>query len=84
MIVLGIGCRRRTGQSIIPALLPISIAIAGVIAFAAWIAMRALDPQRSARRPSRASRVVGAVGTGVYALAVRRWWRAPDLIGPEV
>ena len=82
VIVLGVGCRRRTGQSIIPRLLPISIAIAGVIAFAAWIAIRAVDP--AGRLATIACLgVIGGVGTGVYAMAVRRWWRAPSRIGAE-
>jgi putative peptidoglycan lipid II flippase len=81
-IVLGIGCRRRTGQSIVPGLLPISIAIAGAIAFAAWIAIRAVDP--TGRLSTIAClAVVGAIGSGAYALAVRRWWRAPSRIVSE-
>ena len=79
VIVLGVGCRRRTGRSIIPGLLPISIAISGVIAFAGWLAIRAVDP--SGRLATIAClTVVGAIGTGVYALAVRRWWRVPSRI----
>ena len=76
-IVLGIGCRRRTGRSIVPRALPIAIAIAGVIAVAVWIAMRAIDP--SGRIATVAClAVVGGIGTGVYALAVRHWWRAAE------
>ena len=83
MIVLGIGCRRRTGRSIVPSLLPIATAIAGVIAFGAWIAIRALDP--SGRLATVAClALVGGIGTGIYALAVRRWWRAPSLIATEL
>jgi putative peptidoglycan lipid II flippase len=83
VVMLGIGCRRRTGQSIIPGLLPISIAISGVIAFVAWIVIRAVDP--SGRLATIAClAVVGGIGTGVYALSVRRWWRTPGLIASEV
>ena len=82
VIVLAIGCRRRSGQSIIPAMLPISIAISGVIAFAAWIAIRAIDPHGRLETIACLG-VVGAAGTVVYALATRRWWRAPELIGSE-
>jgi putative peptidoglycan lipid II flippase len=83
MIVLGVGCRRRTGRSIVPHLLPIATAISAVIAFAAWIVLRGIDPR--GRLATVACLVlVGGVGTGVYALAVRRWWRAPSLIAPEL
>jgi putative peptidoglycan lipid II flippase len=76
VIVLSIGCRRRTGRSIVPRQLPIAVAIATAVAIAAWIAMRALDPTgRIATIACLA--LVGAIGSGVYALAVRRWWRAP-------
>ena len=62
-IILGIGCARRPGQSIMPRLLPISCAIAGVIAFVSWLALRALDPSG---RPTTVAclAVVGAIGTG--------------------
>jgi putative peptidoglycan lipid II flippase len=81
-IILGIGCRRRTGQSIIPRLLPISIAISGVIAFVGWVALRALDPSG---RPETIAclLLVGGIGTGLYVLAVLHWWRAPDRIASE-
>ena len=83
VIVLGIGCARRAGRSIIPTLLPVATAIAVVLALGAWLALRALDP--SGRFATIAClALVGAVGTGVYALAVRRWWRTPGLIAPEV
>jgi putative peptidoglycan lipid II flippase len=78
VIVLTIGCRRRTGRSIVPRQLPIAVVIAGAIATALWGAMRALDP--SGRIATVAClALVGGVATGVYALAVRRWWRAPAL-----
>lgn len=82
-IVLGIGCARRTGRSVMPSLLPISIAIAGVIAFASWLMLRALDPSG---RPETVAclALVGGIGTGLYVLAVRRWWRTPDPIAPEI
>ena len=83
VIALGIGCSRRTGRSIVPSLLPIATIVATVIAFAAWIALRALDPQgRFSTAVDLA--IVGGIGTGVYALGTRRWWRAPKLIAPEV
>jgi len=83
VVILGVGCRRRTGRSLVPMLLPVSVAISSVIAFVAWLAIRALDP--SGRLATAAClAVVGAVGTGVYALAVRRWWRAPALAGSGV
>ena len=76
VILLSIGCRRRTGRSIVPRPLPIAVAIAGAVAVAVWVAMRALDPTgRIATIACLA--LVGGVGSGVYALAVRRWWRAP-------
>jgi putative peptidoglycan lipid II flippase len=76
-VVLGVGCARRTGRSIVPTLLPISLAIAGVIAFVSWVVLRALDPSG---RPSTVAclALVGVIGTGIYVLAVRRWWRAPE------
>ena len=80
-IVLGVGCRapHRDSRSC-PTLLPISIAIAGrdrarVVDRAARARSAAAGPRRS-----RASRCVGGIGTGVYVLAVRRWWRAPEPI----
>jgi hypothetical protein len=82
MIALGIGLRRRTARSIVPTLLPIATAIAAVIALATWIALRALDP--SGRVATIAClALVGVVGTGAYALAVRHWWRAPSLVATE-
>jgi len=83
MLVLGAGCRRRTGRSIVPGLLPIATAISAVIGFAAWIALRGLDPRGRVTTVACLA-VVGAVGTGLYALAVRRWWRAPSLLVPEL
>ena len=77
--MLGIGCARRTGRSIMPGLLPISTAIAGVIAFVAWLALRALDPS------GRPATVACLALVGAYRhrrstlLAVRRWWRTPVL-----
>jgi putative peptidoglycan lipid II flippase len=82
MIVLGVGCRRRTGRSIVPMLLPIAIAIAGVISFAAWIALRTLDPVGRLTTIGSLA-LVGGVGTVIYAVAVRRWWRLPHGFGPE-
>jgi putative peptidoglycan lipid II flippase len=83
VIVLGVGCRRRTGRSIVPRELPIAIGIAGVIALAVWSVLRAIDP--SGRLATIAClAVVGGLATGAYALAVRRWWRAPALIGRAV
>jgi putative peptidoglycan lipid II flippase len=76
VVVLSIGCRHRTGRSIVPRQLPIAVAIAGAVAVAVWVSMRALDPTgRIATIGCLA--LVGGVGSGVYALAVRRWWRAP-------
>jgi len=78
-IVLGIGCARRTGKSIAPTLLPVSVAIAGVIALVSWIALRVLDPSG---RPETVAclALVGGIGTGIYVLAIRHWWRAPDAV----
>ena len=78
VIVLSIGCRRRTGRSIVPRQLPIAVVIAGAIATAVWVAMRALDPNGRIETVAYLA-LVGGVGTGVYALAVRHWWRAPAL-----
>ena len=82
-IVLGFGCARRTRCSIVPSLLPIAAAIAVVLAFGVWVSLRALDPSG---RPATVAclALVGGAGTGVYALAVRRWWRTPSLTAPEV
>jgi len=77
-IVLGVGCTRRVGHSLVPVLLPIATAIGGTIAFGAWLAMRALDPQGRVATVA-CLLLVGAVGAVVYALAVRRWWRTSDL-----
>jgi hypothetical protein len=54
-----------------------------VIAFVSWLALRALDPSG---RPDTVAclALVGVVGTGLYVLAVRRWWRAPAPIATEV
>jgi putative peptidoglycan lipid II flippase len=76
VIVLSIGCRRRTGRSIVPPHLPIAVAIATVVAVAVWVAMRALDPTGRIETVACLA-FVGAVGTGVYALAIRHWWRVP-------
>ena len=45
--------------------------------------LRALDPSG---RPATVAclALVGGIGTGVYAVAVRRWWRAPSLIAADV
>ena len=77
-IVLGIGCRRRTGQSIIPAHAPDldrdlrRDRVRGVDR----------DPGASIRtagsRRSRASASSARSAPRVYALAMRRWWRAPE------
>ena len=59
------------------------LAMAGVIALAVWSVLRAIDP--SGRLATIAClAVVGGLATGAYALAVRRWWRAPALIGRAV
>jgi putative peptidoglycan lipid II flippase len=76
-LVLGFGCTRRTRHSIVPVLLPIATVIGSVIAFGAWLAMRALDPQGRAATVACLALVAG-IAAGVYALAVRRWWRTPD------
>jgi len=76
VIVLSIGWRRRTGRSIIPRHLPIAVAVATVVAVAVWVAMRALDPTGRLETVACLA-FVGAAGTGVYALAIRHWWRAP-------
>jgi putative peptidoglycan lipid II flippase len=82
MIVLGVGCRRRSGHSIVPTLLPISIAIAGVISGGAWVTLRALNP--SGRLQTLVClALVGGAGSALYAVAVRRWWRAPHLIATD-
>jgi putative peptidoglycan lipid II flippase len=77
-VVLGVGITRRIRHSIVPVLLPVATAIGGVIAFGAWIAMRALDPQGRVATVACLA-LVGVVGAVLYALAVRRWWRTPDL-----
>jgi putative peptidoglycan lipid II flippase len=82
-IVLGIGCARRTGQSVMPRLLPISVVIAGVIALASWLALQALNPSG---RPATVAclALVGGLGTGIYVVAIRHWWNAPDAIASGV
>jgi putative peptidoglycan lipid II flippase len=83
VVALGIGLRRRTGRSIVPRELPIAVAISGATAAVVWLAMRALDPSgRVATVGSLA--LAGGVGTGVYALVVRRWWRSPGFVTSEV
>jgi putative peptidoglycan lipid II flippase len=77
-LVLGVGCARRVRRSIVPILLPIATAIGGVIAFGAWLAMRALDPEGRAATIVCLALVAG-LAAAAYALAVRRWWRTPDL-----
>ena len=77
-LALGVGCTRRVRQSIVPILLPIATVIGGAIAFGAWLAMRALDPQGRAATVLCLA-VVAGVATVAYALAVRRWWRTPDM-----
>ena len=54
-----------------------------MIGFAAWIALRGLDPHGRLTTVACLA-LVGGVGTGVYALSVRRWWRAPSLLVPEL
>lgn len=83
VIVLGVGCRRRTGRSIVPRQLPIAVVIASLIAALVWFAMRAIDP--TGRITTLATlALVGGIATGVYALSVRRWWRAPNAIMREL
>jgi putative peptidoglycan lipid II flippase len=77
-VVLGIGCTRKIRRSFVPVLLPIATVIGGVIAVGAWLVMRALDPQGRAATVACLV-LVGGVATAAYALAVRRWWRTPDL-----
>jgi putative peptidoglycan lipid II flippase len=77
-VVLGVGCTRRIQRSIVPVLLPIATVIGGVIAFGAWLVMRALDPQGRGATVLCLALVAG-VATVAYALAVRRWWRTADL-----
>ena len=50
-----------------------------MIALVSWIALRALDPSG---RPETVAclALVGGIGTGIYVLAIRHWWRAPDAI----
>jgi hypothetical protein len=75
-IVLSIGVRRRTGRSIVPRELPIAIVISSAVATAVWFAMRALDPAGRIETIACLA-LVGSLGTGVYALAIRHWWRSP-------
>jgi len=83
VIVLGIGARRRTGRSIVPRTLPIAVAISVAIAVVAWLAMRALDPSGRVATVACLA-VVGSIGAGLYALAIRHWWRAPNLVAHEI
>ncbi len=78
-VVLGIGCARRTGRPIVPSLLPVATGLGGVVATGVWLVVRAVDPSG---RPATIAclATVGGMGAAVYALAVRRWWRAPDTI----
>ncbi len=82
LMVLTAGCRHRVGKSIVPRHLPIAVAISAVLALASWLALRAIDP-RGRAATVLALAVVGALAIGAYALAVRRWWRAPRLIARE-
>ena len=75
-IVLSIGVRRRTGRSIVPRELAIAIVISSAVATAVWFAMRALDPAGRIETIACLA-LVGSLGTGVYALAIRHWWRSP-------
>ena len=64
-------------------LLAIAVAIAGGVATAVWIAMRALDPNGRIETVACLA-LVGGIATGVYAVAIRRWWRSPSLIAREL
>jgi putative peptidoglycan lipid II flippase len=77
-VALGIGCTRRIHRSMVPVLLPVATAIGGTLAFGAWLLMRAIDPQGRAATLGWLV-VIAGLGTAAYALAVRRWWRTPDL-----
>jgi putative peptidoglycan lipid II flippase len=82
VVALAIGCRRRTGRSIVPRELPIAVAVSGAIAAVVWLAMRALDP--TGRVATVACLVlVGGLGAGFYALVVRRWWRSAGFVTSE-
>jgi hypothetical protein len=82
VVALAIGCRRRTGRSIVPRELPIAVAVSGAIAAVVWLAMRALDP--TGRVATVACLVlVGGLGAGFYALVVRRWWRSAGFVRSE-
>jgi putative peptidoglycan lipid II flippase len=82
VIVLGIGCRRRTGRSIVPRTLLIAITISAAVAVVGWLAMRALDPSGRVATVACLA-LVGSIGTGIYALAIRHWWRAPNLVASK-
>ena len=65
MIVLGVGCRRRSGHSIVPrpCFRSRSTISAGVVSGVAWVAMRALDP--SGRLQTLVClALVGGIGSG--------------------
>jgi putative peptidoglycan lipid II flippase len=81
-LVLGVGCARRTGRSIVPVMLPVALGIGGAIAFGAWLVLRAVDPQGRLETIGWLV-VVGAAGTAAYVLAARRWWRTSDLTPAE-
>ena len=83
VIVLGIGCRRRTGRSIVPRALAISVTISVAIAAVLWLAMRALDPSGRVATVACLA-LVGSAGAGVYAMSIRHWWRAPSLVASEI
>ena len=82
LMVLTAGCRHRVGKSIVPRHLPVAVAISGVLAVASWLALRVIDP-RGRAATIVALAVVGGIAIAAYALAVRRWWRAPRLIARE-
>jgi putative peptidoglycan lipid II flippase len=82
-IVLAIGCRRRIGRPIVPRELPIAVAISVAISVVVWLAMRALDPTGRVATVACLA-LVGGVATGLYALAVRHWWRASGYVAGAV
>ena len=74
-LVLGAILVRRIERRFVPTLTLIAAACAVMIAGAAWLAVRAIDPEGRITTLVVLS-VLGVVGAAGYGIAIRRWWPA--------
>ncbi len=75
---LGVLFLRRVRRPFVLRLGPIAFACAGLLAVGAWLVMRTVGPDGRAATAGLLL-LVGAVGSAIYTIVMRRWWAAPSV-----